>query len=458
MNLIGRQAQVERLRGVMKFERCDGRRLSILGIEGPGGVGKSSLIEMAEQGLDYKILRALKVHLDSTEVVATLLDFVDGLIQGVKSDARRSYSRGDISLKKTEQAVAAARKILLDAQNEVAKNGDPVAIAQIYHRAMAFGKSVNKISPKTKDWADFEAMESKVSTEDVRDVISVFQDEVPNLFNNLGIFSDGKNLRNSIRANAAKVFAQALVDDLEVVLAGYNVKDAGKPLPSKIAGCDRLLLIVDDFESVSEICGEFLVKYFLPALKGVRFQSIVIIAGRDDLTVTHPSWNQHLQAHLLDPAIDVGPLSRSEIDVIAKREGVDSEVLWRDTDGYPYFIQLWVEADRRGGENAVSLKKFYDRTTRWMNQQQKEWLSICLLLDEVNIGSISKLVESEQCASDIFSWFEMEASIRDTKSKFFAVRTYIRRRLLDYLRLRDPLVVSAQEDRARELGVLKSIL
>lgn len=454
MSLVGRQAQVERLKDVLEFKQRAAKNLTILGIEGPGGVGKSSLIYMAEQDIDYKNLKVLKISVDSNEPITTLVDFIDCLIKAIKREARQTYSRDNIVLKETECAIDTARKILSDAQNQTSKKGgDAEAISRTFHRAISLGKHVNKISRSTKEWVDFEKVE-EASTE-LSDAILAFQEESSSLINSLGVFSKGKNLRNHIRKNAAQVFADALSSDIETILSGYNKKNSAKPLPSKISGCERLLLIIDDYESLSEISAEFLARYFLPKLKDSRFQSAVVIAGRDDLTVTHTSWNQHLQMNLLDPSIDVGPLSREDIEEIARQQNCDPDVLWRDTDGYPYFIQLWVEANRRGGETAVSLKKFYDRTTRWMNKEQKGWLEICLLLDEVNIDSLLQMTRSRRDAEKVLSWFEMEGSIRSTDTKSFTVRSYVRGRILDYLRLREPEKISTQENKARTLGLFK---
>lgn len=457
MKLVGRQAQVERLRSVLEFKNLAAEKMTILGIEGPGGVGKSSLITMAESGIDYKTLHVLRVSLDSTEPTTTLIEFVERLTQAIKFEAGRNYSRADIVLKETENATAIARQLLSEAQEEVSEDGDPTSVTNIFHKAVALGKQINKISKKSKDWVDFEKVDNCIQQPDLNSMIFAFQEELPKWWNTLGIGSESKNLRNAIRQNAAKIFAATLAKDIEAILYGYKIENIGKPMPSKISDCDRLLLVIDDFESISEISAEFLARYFLPKLKDAMFQSVVVISGRDDLTATNPSWNQHLQVHLLDPSIDVGPLSRAEIDDIARDEGVDAEVLWRDTDGYPYFIQLWIEANRRGGETALSLKKFYDRTTRWMTDQQKTWLNSCVFIDDISIDSIFKLTDSQSDAATIFSWFEMEGSIRDTSTKCFTVRSYVRGRILEYLRLRDPSGTSAQEDKARRLGVLKEL-
>ena len=84
------------------------------------------------------------------------------------------------------------------------------------------------------------------------------------------------------------------------------------------------------------------------------------------------------------------------------------------------------------------LKRFYDRTTRWMNEQQKNWLKHVLFLNEINIYTLQKMFENKNEASAVFEWFQKEGSIRDTYGSVFRVREYLRSRLIDYLQISDP--------------------
>ena len=192
MSLVGRQAQVERLKDVLEFKQRAAKSLTILGIEGPGGVGKSSLIYMAEQDVNYKSLKVLKVSVDSNEPITTLVDFIDCLVKAIKREARQTYSRDNIVLKETEFSIDTARKILSEAKSQISKKGDDAeAISRVFHRAISLGKHVNKISRHTTDWVDFEKAEE--ASAELSDAIFAFQEELPNLFNSLGVFSKNKN-------------------------------------------------------------------------------------------------------------------------------------------------------------------------------------------------------------------------------------------------------------------------
>jgi hypothetical protein len=120
------------------------------------------------------------------------------------------------------------------------------------------------------------------------------------------------------------------------------------------------------------------------------------------------------------------------------REEEEKERAWRDTQGYPFYVQLWIEEKSSGGRSAVMLKRFHDRTTRWMRDRETSWLKNVLFLDEVNIRTLRGMLDNEEEAEEAFNWFEREGSVRDTSSTVFRVREYIRSRLIEYLRVSDP--------------------
>jgi hypothetical protein len=192
---------------------------------------------------------------------------------------------------------------------------------------------------------------------------------------------------------------------------------------------------------LQEPLGEFLVGHLLPALGSANFQSVVMILGRDQLEATHPAWDHHLKPNVLR-RIELAPLSRSEMDQLVESDGARSqdekERAWCDTQGYPFYVQLWMEEMASGGRSAVMLKRFYDRTTRWMSDREKGWLNYTLFLDEVNMSTLRCMVGNEQEAEEAFKWFEREGSVRDTSGNSFRVREYLRSRLIDYLRVSDP--------------------
>jgi hypothetical protein len=245
-----------------------------------------------------------------------------------------------------------------------------------------------------------------------------------------------------------------LVSDLSAILKHYRPTDKGRAMHSKVQGIDRLLLILDDYEKLQESLDEFLVGHLLPALRSANFESTVILLVRDQLEVTHPAWDQHLKPNLVK-RLALDHLSRPEVDQMVEAFGVRSvdekDRAWRDTQGYPFYVQLWIEEVESGGRAAVMLKRFHDRITRWMSDPQKRWLEHALFLDVINIRSLRGMLGSDAEAHEAFRWFERDGSVRDIAGTSFRVREYLRSRLVDYLRASDPDRCEELESRSRSV-------
>jgi hypothetical protein len=106
-----------------------------------------------------------------------------------------------------------------------------------------------------------------------------------------------------------------------------------------------------------------------------------------------------------------------------------------------------LEESRSGGRTFTMLKRFYERTTKWMNDRQKGWLEIVVFLDSVDRTTLRLMLGDDREARDADEWFANDGSVRDARAEKPSVREYIRSRLSDYLRLRDP-------ERCRELEKL----
>lgn len=438
MELVGRQADIAKLRSVLEGRCRSEDNLIILSIDGPGGVGKSSLIRMAESASDLPSPKTLRIRLDGSKAVDSLDAFLSNFVHALKHEASREFARGNIALPETESLLKISSELMKSAERELQEARNAEEIVKVARSLMAIGKAINSVQKKTTSYFDAEKIEKIFEKSDPEDLIVAFQYEAPGWIAKLGIGTKEINLRNELRKCAPKAFASALIKDLSVLINGWKLSDAHKPLPQKLGDCERLILILDDYESMSPYIGSFLAEYFLPGLREARIKTTAVIAGRDDLSATNAAWSQHLQEYLIDPPISVGPLSNQDIEVIASNEGVNAEDLWRDTEGYPFFIQLWIESKRRGGETALSLKKFYDRTTRWMTEEQKNWLEYCLFIDDVNKETLSKITSDTGLATKILEWFMSEGSIRATDTKSFTIRSYLRKRLLEYLEITDP--------------------
>ena len=104
---------------------------------------------------------------------------------------------------------------------------------------------------------------------------------------------------------------------------------------------------------------------------------------------------------------------------------------------FPFLLSLAIEEAVADGESALFLKKFFDRTTRWMTDQERDWFTRICYLNDVNEDTLRLLFDDERVPK-IQDWFEGEASIRDPAATTFKVRPLIKDKVQRYLEVRSP--------------------
>ena len=449
---VGRDDAVKRLHDVLTGHKAADGKLTVQSIEGPGGIGKTFLFNHAIAGVDLSDRNYLILRTDGNEPSAgTLVRAVARMVDGAQADAIRDRASGYF-FPFVDRVVKAIETIRAEAvaefQQRHPNNEDGrLALLRFLDLAIEAGKRINDAVPITKKHVNCRELEkAKRLIEETVPVMVSLREEATRSWERLG-FGGSAAMRNAVKENACRPLADALVSDLSAILKKYRSVDRLKAAHSKVKGIDRLLLILDDYEVLQEPLGEFLVGHLLPALRAANFQSVIVILGRDQLEVTHPAWDHHLKPNLLTKIV-LAPLSRSEMDRLVESYGVSArdemERAWNDTQGNPFYVQLWIEEASCGGRAAVMLKRLHDRTTRWMSQRERGWLQHALFLDEVNVRTLRAMIGNEEEAVEAFNWFQCEGSVRDTSASIFRVREYLRSRLIDYLRVSDP-------DRSEEL-------
>jgi hypothetical protein len=458
-HFVGRQDAVRRLAAVLTGrERADGK-LTIQSIEGPGGIGKTCLFNHVLATSDLADRNYLSLRIDGNDPAAgSVVRAVARMVDSAEAEAIRGKPPGYYfpTVDRTTKAIETIRsEAVAEFKMRQPNNEDGrSALLRFLDLTIALGKRLNDVFPVTKKYVNVREVErDKRLLEEVVPTLVSLREESAWFWERLGL-GGSTALRNAVKENALRPIADALVSDLSAILKQYRSEDANRLAHSKIKGIDRLLLVFDDYEMLQEPLGEFLVGHLLPALRAASFQSTVIILGRDQLEATHPAWDQHLKGNVLK-RITLDPLSRTEMDQLVESFGVRSpdekERAWRDTQGYPFYVQLWIEEAESGGRGAVMLKRFHDRTTRWMGDREKRWLQHTLFLTEVNKRTLRTMLGSEAEADEAFRWFEREGSVRDTAGSSFRVREYLRSRLVDYLRASDPDRCEELERRGRSV-------
>lgn len=444
-HFVGRKSVAKQLQSVLNGEKKAGGQLTIQSIEGPGGIGKTCLFDHVADGVDLNSRNYLTLRIDGNLLTSdTVEQAVICLVDSAKANMSLEHTPR-YYFPTVQQVIKEIEVIRVEAAAEFKKKYENKKANEDFQRFLDWvfsaGEKVNESFPDTKKYLNFPKLKNLLPLiEEGLPLMESLKEESPSFLEHLG-FGDSTAIRNSIKKNACAELSRAFLSDLAAILVGYQKKEMFKPTLSKLKGIERLLLILDDYEKLQDSMGVFLVKHLLTGLNSANFESVVIILGRDQLEATDPSWDQHFKKYLL-PGIALKPLSQPEMNELVELSGIkesdEKERVWRDTQGYPFYVQLWADELSLGGRSAIMLQRFHKRTTHWMNEQQKNWLQHIIFLDEINIRTLQKMLDDEYEAAEVFNWFQHEGSIRDTSSATFRVREYLRSRLIDYLQISDP--------------------
>lgn len=413
---------------------------TVISISGPGGVGKTFLLNHVLQAIEaekrYLVLRADGSNADTRN------DFF-GLINGqlfrrslpAPADDKLDY------FPRLREITRLHRELIEKAMKEIEKQGAPENVKRAAKVLLTAGRVLN---PKKAKLA------SRLQSKDVDLGLDAAWDLVKGLKGLRestylpGPIRDliGVTRRNRIKSDLYSLTASELRVDLAAALVGYEKKDASKMTHRRIPGVEKLILILDDYEAIHELVEDFLVGALIQELASAPFQSLLIVLCRDDLQSTHPGWAQHCSRYLADP-IRLCPFSEKAAAAWLQESGIPEsrwQTIFLATHGYPFLLSLVIEEAAEQGDSVVFLRRFYDRTTRWMTETQKGWFLRTCYLDFVNEDTLSLIFPDASDAeiSQIQDWFESEASIRDPDASHFRVRPLIREKMLRYQEVRSP--------------------
>ena len=424
--------------------------VQICGISGPGGVGKSYLLRHVAGSLDLDALGWLQLSIDGSNEQSRG-DFF-GLINGqlAKQTLPPPAVTGDDYFPQVRR-VASIHRALVQAvaaelQDRSKSSQAPDAVKAAALALLQAGQRLNKALPKTAEYVNLR----RVNLHDGS--VAQTLDEAWELVERLDALRDstalpgplrdalGMTYKARVRTDLYNVTADALITDLSAALWGYRKQDWWRITHQPIAGRDRLLLILDDFEALAPTLEEFLVGALIPKLAEAPFQTLLVILGRDDLEAMHPAWGQHCRKYIKDQ-IRLAPFSRADAHELMASAGVPEarrDDMFEMTQGFPFLLGLLIDGlGEEGASSALFLRKFFDRTTRWMTAEEREWLIRVCYLDAVNLDSLKPLFPDVD-VERVQSWFEREASIRDPAATQFQVRPLIREKVLRYQELRAP--------------------
>lgn len=436
---VRRPSEVKRLTDLLSSKD---QELSICCISGPGGVGKTYLLEHVLNSMSPNELGYLTLKVDGSnsqkrgEFFGLIADQMAKRSLGAPAKSSRDY------FPHTRRVAQYHRNLVNAVEQHLKKESVDSETKRVIISLLKFGHLCNEFSPIHPG----------------KPVISVLTDEkyagpvIDQASKVLDALGESKiRLPEPLREIFGLTFNDRIRTDLYALTAEAFAKDAKVALNSKsrpklsltqypIRDLNRLLLIIDDYEALNSVIGDFLIGSLIPRLEEADFQVVIVICCRDDLTSTNPSWSQHLSSKL-KADIRLKPFDKESAFALMVESGVPSnlkESIFADTTGFPFLLTLAIEEIMTAeGKSALFLSKFYDRTTRWMSARQKEWFKRVCFLDQVDEDTLSLLFEDE-LVPDVQDWFEKESSIRDPDSPRFCVRPLIRHKTLAYLEIRTP--------------------
>lgn len=438
---IHRSSEVSRLIEAIE-EAPEG--LSIVSISGPGGVGKSFLLRHVLETVEPHKLGWLVLTADAANP-DTRGDFL-GLIEGqlFRRSLQPPADRTKDYFPHLREVAALHRELIDRAVGELAKQGAPEPVRRAALALLRNARVLNKAVPRSRLALD----STHIDDEEVEKVLDEAWDAVrglPGLRDSTALWGPLRDLlgitrRNRVKRDLYAFTAAELRTDLSAALAGYERKDLSRLTQSPIPGLRRLLLIIDDYEAVGGLLGDFLVGALVPELAAAPFQTLLVVVGRDDIETTHPGWAQHCRRFLREQ-IRLRPFDAAAAHQVFADAGIP-EARWASlfeaTQGYPFLISLAVEeAGDYGGESVVFLTRFYDRVTRWMTDREREWFTRICFLDRVDEDSLRVCFPDEN-VTRIQDWFEREPSVRDPAAPYFRVRPMVREKMLRYIEVRAP--------------------
>lgn len=436
-----RASEVGRLSRLL--HACDDG-LSICSISGPGGVGKTYLLDRVlsserPQELGYIQLLA---NASNPQTRGDFFGLVEGqlAVPGLPPPAQpnRDY------FPRTRKVAAMHRELVEEATTELSARGAPEDVKKAAVVLLQMAQILNALVPKSRERLDVARLNlDKRETAETLDAIWNTVAELDSLRGSTTLPGPirgvlGQSRRNRIRRDLFNVTADELISDLTSAIVGGQRRF--KRARGGIEGASRLLIVLDDYEALAPVLGDFLVGSLIPRLADAPFPTLLVVGCRDDLEATHPGWGQHAKRWLQEQ-IRLAPFDKEMAFGLLTESGVAEErqaPIYEATHGFPFLLTLAIEeATAPDTESALFAKKFFDRTTRWMSSKEREWFTAVCYLDTINEDTLKNLFHEEDVPV-IQDWFEREASIRDPASRTFRMRPLVREKVLRYLETRSP--------------------
>ncbi len=442
-NFIGRDIEREKICSILNSENKVNPKLISIG--GPGGVGKSTLLEEIMNSDEWNKQGNLIVRIDNNQIKSLEGLILEDLIRSAKIELGGGYGY----FKETEKALKLINEIDIEFEKRLRKELQKdkkisnEAIENIVNIAMAFGQGITPLNKKLGKVMNFEKLNSLNIDKDIKSILIKINTEMSGgVLSNIAIdIAGNRNLKEKLRQNRNNGLADSLNSDFHTILFGAkDLKHKLKPTQKKSKQFNKLIIIIEDYENKQNILDEFLIGNLNQRFRAANFDTTIIIVGRDIITNISSDWSHKWKKNI---ALECDLDKFSEDEAREFLNGMDItddktiEYLFEITEGYPYLLELEVENLKSKKGSSHTNKMFYDRTTKWMNETQRSWFESICYLNKVNEDTILRAMPDEDNRL-VYSWFENEPSIRDTSAEYYCVRPFIRKKIQSYLEAKSP--------------------
>lgn len=412
----------------------DSPTLTILGVSGPGGIGKTWGIQSALS--DFNLLHhgILQIAIDGSDesTLQSPIEFACRYLTPAQLPEPGRYQEDHFP--QTRKVLKCFRSVCEEAASDEELRRLVAEGHEWVKGLLEFGAWLNDAVPWTRKKVDFKVLDGG------REQIFQKVAEILERYWQSRSFWPWNQGENDVKRDLLGTLGEAIAIDFKAMVKGFTPIDAQKYTrfaSARIDGNIRLLIFLDDFERTQEALGDLLLGNLLGRLRDYQLPIRMIIAGRDSLIAADGRFKQYLASNLVGQYdLDILP----EVEAIrilqtAGYSGAEAATIYQETGGYPYLIGHYLDQGREGATSALGAKLLYERTTKWMRPEQRRWLKIVLNLEEVNLATLKNGGVAPDEAEAIQEWFENEPSLRDPRASVFKVNPMLATHINRYLRL-----------------------
>ncbi len=382
---------------------------AVVVLHGPGGTGKTSLVRTIRGSLEKDnilsiYVKGTKKEIDNHVIVKLTDVMTSDLLTGMKL--------AGVSEKKLSHLRRA--RDLIDRFDDLITE--------------KFNQNIDLETKKVTDLANYLSMR-------LADLLIMSQTETLES----GVIIDDR-VRGSIENKVSKIIRDANFSGIKNfterwdLLADAVAEDFKKVLTDRhgIMARKRFnggVLIIDNYEYLSRFLRIFFEQHLIPFLESHKINLKLLLVTRDAID-DFPETNVK--------NIGLGPFSSDEAKQYLMNQGITNErkvaEIIQRTKRYPYLMDFEVMAS---SQSAKSLQKYFERITRWMTSQQKEWLIALSYLKYVDKCEVKKVVPPRDVDA-VMKWFKDEPSVRCPENGKWKIIPLMSERIHNYIRVEDP--------------------